>query len=106
MKSNINLTLSISILTLFTLLGLTINQFDSYQDKYKESEIYYKKDIQKNPMDSNAYTNLGYSLFKQGHYKQAEINYKRAIEINDGHSMAHNYLGLLYDNKHGKEVQA
>ncbi|MDZ7372795.1 MAG: tetratricopeptide repeat protein [candidate division KSB1 bacterium] len=56
----------------------------------------YKRVVDLNPLNADAYYNLGIVYFHTGHLADAEALFRRAVEIND-HADAHFYLARIYE---------
>ncbi|HMI78571.1 MAG TPA: tetratricopeptide repeat protein [Ferruginibacter sp.] len=70
--------------------------------RYNEAIPYLKRAIQAEPTYVAAYTEIGYSYFKNDDNALAEINLKKAIELNSKNENSRYYLGLIYIAKNNK----
>jgi tetratricopeptide (TPR) repeat protein len=76
----------------FYLKGMTeFNEGD-----YKDAIIAFKKALDENPKDYQAYYALGQSYEKLNKTKEAEASYERAVNIKSDYLPAREVLGLLY----------
>jgi len=55
-----------------------------------------KEEVEKNPDDAGAHTNLGAAYYESGKYKKAIKRYKQALRINPDLTKVHYNLGLVY----------
>jgi tetratricopeptide (TPR) repeat protein len=66
------------------------------QNRFKDSEKYFRLALKARPGDPNVFCDVGYSFYRQRRWADAEMNLKQATAINKSHARAHNHLGLLY----------
>ncbi|MFA5119274.1 MAG: tetratricopeptide repeat protein [Candidatus Omnitrophota bacterium] len=69
------------------------------------SENAFKKALELNPQDDNAYAELGavYQIHKK--YPESEMSFRKALEINPRNDEAHTGLGFIYQ-LHGKLLES
>jgi tetratricopeptide (TPR) repeat protein len=75
------------------------------QGKFPQAEDSYKKAIELQPQNSDAYVGLGQLYEAQDKFSQAEDSYKKAIELKPRNNGAYVGLGRLYEAQ-GKFSQA
>ena len=63
--------------------------------RYEEAEAAFRKAIELNPSDAEAYSNLGNLLNDLKRYEEAEAAYRKAIELNPSYAEAYSNLGIL-----------
>jgi len=66
------------------------------QNRFKESDKYFRLALKSRPGDPNLFCDVGYSHYRQRRWADAEMNLKQATAIEKTHARAHNHLGLLY----------
>jgi len=66
-------------------------------NKLDKAENAYRFALQTNPLNFDAYTNLGVLLREQGQFEQAEENYLAALGYWPHHQASLLNLGILYD---------
>ena len=71
---------------------------ESFQERkmYKEAAMEYEKALQIDSQYAEAWSNLGYTLRKQGQFDRAVNAYKKAIGLDPYLAEAHEYLGEAY----------
>ena len=66
------------------------------REMYKEAAMEYEKALQIDSQYAEAWSNLGYTLRKQGKFDGAVNAYKKAIKLDPYLAEAHEYLGEAY----------
>ncbi len=70
----------------------------AYNGNYKAAIGYFKKSIEKNSKNADAFNMLGYSSRKLGKNEEAFKYYNQALELDPKHRGTHEYIGKLYLN--------
>lgn len=73
-----------------------------HQDKPKEAEAALNQALLLNPLNNDAYVQLGFFLRESGRFAEAEKTYLKALEVWPHNMAAHRNLGILYDLYMGK----
>ena len=74
------------------------------QDNFIQQEATFKKAIEFNPQNGQAYTELGRLYARQGKHNEAEQVFKKALELNPRNELAYTELGWLY-LRQGKDTE-
>jgi len=75
------------------------------EDNLIQQETSFKKALELNPQNDQAYTGLGWLYINQGKLIEAEQAFKKALELNPSSDQAFVGLGLLY-LRQGKFIEA
>ena len=65
------------------------------QRKLAEAEKMFKRAVEKDPANANAWNGLGWSQFNQGKPRNARVSFEKCLQINSKHSAALNGLGWI-----------
>ena len=75
------------------------------QRKLAEAEKMFKRAVEKDPANENAWNGLGWSQFNQGKPRNARVSFEKCLQINSKHSAALNGLGWIAKGE-GKTEEA
>jgi tetratricopeptide (TPR) repeat protein len=69
--------------------------------RFDEAIVILRKSLQRDPLSSPLYHNLGGALFRAGRFADAEEVYRKALSLSPGRSRTHAYLSLtlLHDGR-------
>ena len=70
----------------------------AYNGKYEEAIVYFKKSVENDSKNADAFNMLGYSNRKLGKNQEAFKYYNKALKLDPRHRGTHEYIGRLYLN--------
>jgi tetratricopeptide (TPR) repeat protein len=72
--------------------------------KIEEGMQVYREILKYDPLNGNAFLQLGWALYRQGYYESALVDTKKAIELNPKNEENYNLLANIYSSQNNGEL--